>query len=220
MKLFAPEYYKQFKCIADKCTHSCCIGWEIDIDEEALLIPEQSLLEATGGEVFFDGLGLFSSIREKLSYLPEDARLKKLAGHLLNVAQAGQYNYERCIARGEHGAAQLALCEFTKSALHTAFLLNKKYIPYYKWAFRALSSLPYLSSLHAPLTYLISSGNTEKEALQKKQIIEEISATVCNELRAQDLLADETNDLEACAYAVNDLISNANIRNMHILFAV
>ncbi len=34
MKLFAPKYYKKFTCIADKCTHSCCIGWEIDIDEE------------------------------------------------------------------------------------------------------------------------------------------------------------------------------------------
>ncbi len=34
MKLFAPEYYKSFKCIADKCRHSCCIGWEIDIDPE------------------------------------------------------------------------------------------------------------------------------------------------------------------------------------------
>lgn len=36
MKLYAPEYYKNFKCIADKCEHSCCIGWEIDIDEETL----------------------------------------------------------------------------------------------------------------------------------------------------------------------------------------
>lgn len=30
--LFAPDYYKSFKCIADKCTDSCCIGWEIDVD--------------------------------------------------------------------------------------------------------------------------------------------------------------------------------------------
>ena len=36
MKLFAPKYYNQFKCIADKCEHSCCIGWEIDIDDGAL----------------------------------------------------------------------------------------------------------------------------------------------------------------------------------------
>lgn len=34
MKLFAPKYYKNFSCIADKCSHSCCIGWEIDIDGE------------------------------------------------------------------------------------------------------------------------------------------------------------------------------------------
>mgnify|MGYP006874698003 CR=1 FL=1 len=29
-----PDYYKEFKCIAGECRHSCCIGWEIDIDEE------------------------------------------------------------------------------------------------------------------------------------------------------------------------------------------
>ncbi len=28
-----PDYYDNFSCIADKCKHNCCIGWEIDIDE-------------------------------------------------------------------------------------------------------------------------------------------------------------------------------------------
>lgn len=36
MKILVPNYYDKFKCIADKCTHSCCIGWEIDIDTEKL----------------------------------------------------------------------------------------------------------------------------------------------------------------------------------------
>ncbi len=36
MKLYAPKYYKTFKCIAEACEHSCCIGWEIDIDENTL----------------------------------------------------------------------------------------------------------------------------------------------------------------------------------------
>ncbi len=35
MKLYAPKYYEEFKCIADKCTHSCCVGWEIDVDENS-----------------------------------------------------------------------------------------------------------------------------------------------------------------------------------------
>lgn len=29
-----PNFYKNFLCKADKCKHSCCKGWEIDIDEE------------------------------------------------------------------------------------------------------------------------------------------------------------------------------------------
>ncbi|MDO5444619.1 MAG: flagellin lysine-N-methylase [Eubacteriales bacterium] len=33
MKLIAPDYYSSFSCIAGKCRNSCCIGWEIDIDE-------------------------------------------------------------------------------------------------------------------------------------------------------------------------------------------
>ena len=31
-----PDYYPAFRCIAGACRHSCCIGWEIDIDEESL----------------------------------------------------------------------------------------------------------------------------------------------------------------------------------------
>ena len=34
MKTYAPQYYPQFRCIADQCKHSCCIGWEIHIDED------------------------------------------------------------------------------------------------------------------------------------------------------------------------------------------
>ncbi len=34
MQTFVPKYYFDFKCIADKCKHNCCIGWEIDIDSD------------------------------------------------------------------------------------------------------------------------------------------------------------------------------------------
>ena len=29
-----PDFYGKFKCTAEKCRHSCCIGWEIDIDDD------------------------------------------------------------------------------------------------------------------------------------------------------------------------------------------
>ena len=31
---FYPFYYNDFCCIGGRCKHSCCIGWEIDIDPE------------------------------------------------------------------------------------------------------------------------------------------------------------------------------------------
>ena len=34
--VFAPEYYTSFACIASACRHSCCVGWEIDLDDGAL----------------------------------------------------------------------------------------------------------------------------------------------------------------------------------------
>ncbi|MBQ8382749.1 MAG: flagellin lysine-N-methylase [Clostridia bacterium] len=36
MPLFVPAYYPAFRCIAGDCQHSCCIGWEIDIDPVTL----------------------------------------------------------------------------------------------------------------------------------------------------------------------------------------
>lgn len=36
MKLFAPDYYSAFACLMGECRHTCCAGWEIDIDEETL----------------------------------------------------------------------------------------------------------------------------------------------------------------------------------------
>ncbi|MBQ8381302.1 MAG: flagellin lysine-N-methylase [Clostridia bacterium] len=50
MDIYAPDYYKKFKCIADKCRHSCCVGWDVFIDSKAeklyrsLQIPSAQLL--------------------------------------------------------------------------------------------------------------------------------------------------------------------------------
>ena len=33
MLLRKPDFYDSFKCIASRCSDTCCIGWEIDVDE-------------------------------------------------------------------------------------------------------------------------------------------------------------------------------------------
>ena len=34
MKLIVPKYFHDFECIANECTDSCCIGWEIGVDPD------------------------------------------------------------------------------------------------------------------------------------------------------------------------------------------
>lgn len=183
-------------------------------------LPEQSLAEATNGCVFRDDLGYFSALREKLSYYPEDVRLKKLAGHLLMMGQAGQYNYPRCIKRGDSAAAQLSVYEFVKNTLSVLFLLNRRYMPYYKWSFRALLDLPILSDLGNSLEYLISTPNDTPQATEKQERIEQISVSIIEELRQQQLSEYHSNELEGHAHAVNRGIADSEIRNLHILFAI
>ena len=36
MKNFVLNYYSQFKCIAEKCVHTCCAGWDICIDSKTI----------------------------------------------------------------------------------------------------------------------------------------------------------------------------------------
>ena len=35
MRFIRPEYFDNFKCVASACARSCCVGWEIAIDEES-----------------------------------------------------------------------------------------------------------------------------------------------------------------------------------------
>jgi len=183
-------------------------------------VPEQGLLEATNGAVFDDPFGRFSAIRQKLSRFPEDVRRKKLAGHLLLMGQAGQYNYPRCVTRGDTAAAQLAVFEFVRSALHVIYLLNNAYTPYYKWRFRGLKELSRLSGLADDLELLISVGNTADEAAQKTDMISRICAAVADELQRQELSAEQRTDMEAQAYAVNNTVTDPTVRNAHILCGV
>ena len=185
-----------------------------------LTVPEHALAEAVNGELFFDGAGEVTRIRQKLASWPEDIRRKKLAGSLLMMAQAGQYNYARCLRHGETGAAQLAVHEFSRHAMHAAFLLNGVYQPYYKWSFRAMRALKKLPLLAELLEYLITTGSDGDMAREKQDVIEGIAADVIDELQAQGLTQAVCGDLEKHAYSVNDGIEDGDIRNLHILAAI
>lgn len=192
---------------------------KLDTDQW-LMIPEYALAESTNGEIFYDGRGELTAIREYLSKMPDDVRKKRLAGALIVMAQSGQYNYMRCIKHGETAAAQLAVFEFVKAAMQSVFLLNRRYMPYYKWSFRALCDLPLLSSLSDTFEFLITTENNGDLAETKYYIIEDIASNIISQLQEQQLTQAICGDLEKHAYSVNDGISDQYIRNLNIFHTV
>ena len=185
-----------------------------------MTVPQESLAEAVNGILFFDNYGEMTQIRQRLAFYPEEIRRKKLAGNLLLMAQSGQYNYMRCLKHGETGAAQLAVCEFVKSAMQVLFLLSGVYQPYYKWAFRALRELPGRGPAADLLEYLMTTDNSEENRDAKYMIIEEIAADIIDELIDLELTQANCGDLEKHAYSVNDGIADAQVRNLHVLAGV
>ena len=174
--------------------------------------------EATNGEVFRDDLGEFTKIRNEILHgMPEDVRAKKIGSCSLKAAQSGQYNYARCLAHGEEGAAMLALFEFVTNAIELAFLLNRKHCPYYKWALRSMDGLDKFAELKQPLEYLLTADNDKAGQSVKKAIVEDISLALANEINAQFDLGVKGGFLEPYAYAIQKRIKNSDIRNLHIV---
>lgn len=210
-----------------------------------LKLPEHALACAVNGEVFADGLGEFSRIRATLQAgYPEDVRLKKIAARAAVMAQAGQYNFMRCVRRGEYGAAALALTEFAQAAVSMAHLLCSRYAPYYKWGFRSLRSLgdgsmaatsggkldvpgtgrtpgqrTYLDAagLAARLEWLITSPTNEETAKKKSDAVEEIAADIVSVLRARGLTSGNWDYLEPHALEITERIKDPVLRTLHIM---
>ncbi len=107
-----PDYYDKFKCIAERCTDSCCIGWEIDIDPETLKIYEKE-----DGEL---GEKLKNNISDGSFVLTEDERCpflkadglcelicRKGEGYLCEICTEHPRYYEYC---GNHVDMGIGLC--------------------------------------------------------------------------------------------------------------
>ncbi len=153
-------------------------------------IPEHHLSVATNGQVFFDPVGRFTAYRKTLlNFYPEDIRLKKIAARCMKIAQAGQYNFGRCLKRGEYVAANLAAAEFIEAGISIVFLLNRHYQPFYKWMHRALKNLPILGDF----SYQLFNDFVQVPLSERVLLIEKFSAAVIEQL-VQNRLTDVNSD--------------------------
>lgn len=181
---------------------------------EWIRIPEYALAAAVNGEIFANGCKEFSAARaELLKGYPEDVLKKKLSAALANMAQSGQYNYFRCLKRGERGAAELAAAEFVKSGLKALYLLNNAYAPFYKWIFKGAASLEKCGSLTAEFEKIL----TEKDLYEKGRLIEEVCAATVSELRRQGYTELGSDYLEPHAVYIAETVKDLDLKFMHLL---
>ena len=160
------------------------------------------LCTAVNGQVFRDDLGTFSSFRKEIeAFYPEKFFRYKLAEQLHLFSHGGQSNYPRMMARGDLAAGRLCIDQTLRSAMEIAYLLAKKYPPYYKWMFRGLQNLPVLKELPPLLEKLamltpdpeIWKGITYSSLKVFKQdpvvaVIEEIAVLLAEEMNRQGLI--------------------------------
>ena len=177
------------------------------------MIPESGLSVVTNGEVFQDPAGAFSAVRSALlDYYPEQYRRKKLAAACAVAAQAGQYNFPRCMKRGESVAALSALAEFVTEIQKAVFLLNRRYMPYYKWTHRALGSLPVLGPELGPELALLAEVPAGRGTR-----IEDICARVITELQRQGLSGSGSDFLLDHAMEIQAGITDPELSRLHLM---
>ncbi len=177
-------------------------------------VPMYCLATATNGAVFDDPLGAFSAVRERLlGCYPEDLRIKKIARCAALMGQAGQYNFPRCLARGEAVAAQLALAEFLRAAMEMVYLLNRAYAPYYKWMHRGLRRCEKLSRVGGLLEQLCT-GPDDHTA---QELVERICLLTAAELQRQGLSDTTETFLEVQGAEIMAHISDPVLRQTHIM---
>lgn len=200
---------------------------------EWLRIPEYRLAAVTNGEVFEDSSGTFSAIRHKLlEFYPEDVRIKKLAASLVSMAQSGQYNVARSLCRGEIVAASLSLAEFMKSCIAAVYLLNRRYMPFYKWAHRGMRGLPILSGAAELLEELARTPIRPENWISDNKIrrfreinmgdrqielVEKLCEMVRRQVMSEGLSDLDTDFLEPHAHEIMKHIKDDKIAVMHVM---
>lgn len=177
-------------------------------------VPQDLLSVATNGKVFEDNYGKFSYIRQRLlAYYPKDLILKKLAFLCNKIAQSGQYNYSRCLKRNNYMGAQIALSEFLQYYCEFIHLINKKYMPFYKWQYNSLKTLPLLGEYTCLNFDKLLSLNDTNESQKKVEIIEEMCKTLVDHLNKTKLSNSNADFLKYHSSEIVKRINNEELRN-------
>ena len=111
-------------------------------EEQWLTLDHSCLATAVNGEIFRDDLGCFAQFRSLLqNYYPDRVWRIRIAEKMHEYSSSLQVNYQRCMGRGDTVSAEICRIKGMTAAVELYFLIKRQYMPYYKWAYRALTDL-------------------------------------------------------------------------------
>ena len=111
-------------------------------EEQWMNLDHSCLATAVNGEVFRDDLGQFTQFRSLLQkYYPDRIWRIRIAEKMHEYSSALQVNYQRCMGRGDTVSAEICRIRGMTAAMELYFLIKREYMPYYKWAYRALTDM-------------------------------------------------------------------------------
>ena len=130
-------------------------------------------------------------------------------------------------------AAAHALNEFVINTISMVFLINKRYMPYYKWMHRAMLDLPVLGQeVGGLLKELVENGvsmdawdcevlENAPQALNSADrnvlLIEQICRLVAEELRRENLSSETNSFITLHGMSLMSRIRDPQIRSLHLM---
>jgi len=127
----------------------------------------------------------------------------------MTMAQTGQYNFARSLKRDEPFASLYAEVQFCQGLMSMAFLLNRRYPPFYKWLHRATKDLPILGPvIYTNITTLLSTADGD----EKVALIEKLCGLIIEELHRQGLSDSHSSFLLDHGPQVQAGIQDPNLR--------
>ena len=126
------------------------LGW--------LATPTQRLAELTGGEVFHDGPGELTRVREALAWYPRDVWLQLLACQWQRIGQEEAFP-GRCAEAGDDLGSVIVTARLARDLMRLCLLMHRRYPPYSKWLGTAFARLPGTGTIKASLAAALSADD-------------------------------------------------------------
>ena len=126
-----------------------------------LVTPQQKLLAVTKGQVYADGLGELTAVRQKLAWYPHDVWLYLLMAQWARIGQEEHFVGRAGYVDDDLGS-QLLAGRLVHDIMLLCFLMEKRYAPYPKWFGTAFKELTCYEALQPTLRQVLLAENWQE----------------------------------------------------------